>query len=172
MRVKESMAEWEQICKEGLPVMSWWEMIVKPGVRKIAMSRSKEINQERREEMNLLLLRQAYLDKKIQNNNMLAWSNWQTDLVSIQDQIQAFYSRLADKIKHQSRVDESERNECLFFSSNEYPNIFGRSDWRMNTRIYSDFLNLTNECPNIFKIFQVYRMNIRIFQNFITPSHP
>ena len=57
--------------------------------------------------------------------------------------------------------------------SNECPNIFGRShNWRMNTRIYSDLVNLLNGRSNIFEIVQVYRMNIRIYQNFITPSHP
>ena len=95
----------------GLPVMSWWEIIVKPGVKKIAMNRSKEINRERKGELNLLLLRQAYLIKKIQHSNMQAWANWQAQLLSIQDQIQAWYSRLAEKVKHQSRVDEFQLSE-------------------------------------------------------------
>ena len=36
-------------------------MLVKPGIRKIALERSKEINKSRREELNLLLLRHVYL---------------------------------------------------------------------------------------------------------------
>ena len=57
LQVGEAMDRWENIRKAGLPVMSWWEIIVKPGVRKIAMKRSKEMNKERRGELNLLLLR-------------------------------------------------------------------------------------------------------------------
>ena len=47
-----------------------WELIVKPGVKKIAMDRSKEINKDKRGVLNLLLLRQAYLIKKIQNTRL------------------------------------------------------------------------------------------------------
>ena len=65
-RVKLAMIMWEDIRLEGLPVLPWWEIIVKPGIRKIAMARSKQINQDKREELNFLLLRQAYLAKKIQ----------------------------------------------------------------------------------------------------------
>ena len=110
-RVKQSMEEWEQICKEGLPIMSWWEMIVKPGVRRIAMERSKEINRERRSQLNLLLLQQAYLLRKMQHSNILAWNTWQADLVHVQDKIQAWYSKVAEKVKHQSHVDEFQVSE-------------------------------------------------------------
>ena len=111
MEVKEAMGEWEEVLKEGLPVMSWWEMIVKPGVRKIAMDRSKELNRDRRAELNLLLLRQAYLLRKIQHSSMYSWGNWQADLIKVQHQIQAWYSRLAEKVKHQSCVDEFQVSE-------------------------------------------------------------
>ena len=42
-RLKEAMAEWEIVQNEGLPVLSWLELIVTPGKRKIAKERSKEI---------------------------------------------------------------------------------------------------------------------------------
>ena len=72
MQVKEAIEKWEEFRREGLSVISWWEMIVKPGVRKITMDRSKELNRERRGELNLLILRQAYQIKKIQHSNMQA----------------------------------------------------------------------------------------------------
>ena len=40
---------WDDIRKDGLPILSWWEMIVKPGLRKLDMERSKEINIARKE---------------------------------------------------------------------------------------------------------------------------
>ena len=30
--VEESLAEWESVRQEGLPVLFWWEIIVKPGI--------------------------------------------------------------------------------------------------------------------------------------------
>ena len=47
-RVQESMKEWDAVRQEGLPVLSWWEIIVKPGIRKIAMERSKSIKTDKR----------------------------------------------------------------------------------------------------------------------------
>ena len=83
--VKLAMDEWEQVRQEGVPVLSWWEMIVKPGIRKIAMERSKEINDSRRSQLNILLLRQAYLVRKIQN---FQWDNHLFELFEVQLQIQ------------------------------------------------------------------------------------
>ena len=59
--VRDAMLAWEDIRLEGLPTLTWWEMIVKPGIRKLAMTRSKEMNKEKREELNFLLIHQAYL---------------------------------------------------------------------------------------------------------------
>ena len=104
--VKVAMEEWEQVRQEGLPVLAWWEIIVKPGIRKIAIERSKEINLNRRAELNLLLLRQSYLVRKIQYSGADQWTFRLPELASIQMLIQVWYQRLAEKIQHQSRVDE------------------------------------------------------------------
>ena len=88
-RVQVAMEEWEQVRQEGLPVLAWWEMIVKPGVKKIAMERSKQINETRKSQLNILLLRQAYLVKKIQTSQANHWDNHLPELLSIQLQIQS-----------------------------------------------------------------------------------
>ena len=110
-RLHLAMYEWEQVRKEGLAVLPWWEMIVKPGIRKLAMERSKEINQERRSLLNLLLLRQSYLIRKIQKSKPGEWDIWRRDLIIIQARIQQWYKEIAEKIKHQSRVDEFQESE-------------------------------------------------------------
>ena len=104
--VKVAMEEWDQVRHAGLPVLAWWEIIVKPGIRKIAIERSKEINMKRRSELNLLLLQQSYLVRKIQHSQGNIFNNKLAELTSIQLQIQAWYRKLAEKIQHQSRVDE------------------------------------------------------------------
>ena len=50
---------------KGVGVLQWWELLVKPGILRLGLSRSKEINKEKRESLNLLVLRQMYLTKKI-----------------------------------------------------------------------------------------------------------
>ena len=64
--LKEAMTDWLVVRSRGMEVLQWWELVVKPGVRKLAMKRSKEINQERRGELNMLMLRQSYLARKLQ----------------------------------------------------------------------------------------------------------
>ena len=60
------MANWLDIKSFGLDVIPWWEIIVKPGVKQLAIQHSKEINKDKRGEINLLFLRQSYLARKLQ----------------------------------------------------------------------------------------------------------
>ena len=39
-------------------ILQWWEMLVKPGIKRLCIQRSKELGKAKREELNLLLLRQ------------------------------------------------------------------------------------------------------------------
>ena len=110
-RVKAAMQEWSEVKQEGLAVLTWWELIVKPGIRKFALERSKEINQDRRGKLNLLLLRQAYLVKKLQNSELQLWGEKIAELADVQDQIQSWYQEVAKKVQHQARVDEFQENE-------------------------------------------------------------
>ena len=100
------MANWLDIKSFGLDMIPWWEIIMKPGVKQLAIHRSKDINKDKRGEINLLFLRQAYLTKKIQ----LGETRHLPQLRSIQGLIEAWYSRENDKIKHQSRVAEFQEN--------------------------------------------------------------
>ena len=109
--MKQAMEEWQKIREEGLQVLTWWEIVVKPGIRKIAICRSKEINQDRRSRLNLLLLRQAYLVRKVQINQSERWATWIAELVGVQAQIKAWYRDVAEKIQHQSRVQEYQMSE-------------------------------------------------------------
>ena len=46
-------------------ILQWWEMLVKPGIKRLGIQRSKELGKAKREELNLLLLRQRYLKIKM-----------------------------------------------------------------------------------------------------------
>ena len=70
------------------------------------MERSKEMNTDRRAKLNLFLLRQSYLVRKLQYSKSSTWNEILSELVAVQSQIQTWYRKAAEKIKHQSRVDE------------------------------------------------------------------
>ena len=59
------MLIWNNIRSYGLDTLIWWENIVKPGVKKLAMKRGRDIQKSNREELNLLRIRQCYLHRKL-----------------------------------------------------------------------------------------------------------
>ena len=87
--------------------MLWWEKVVKPGVKKLGLQRSKEINKEKREALNLLLLRQVYLTMKVQQG----LSNYLSELKTVHILIEQWYSKESEKVQHQARVKEFQCNE-------------------------------------------------------------
>ena len=75
---------------------------MKPGIRWIAIERSKELNQEHRGTLNLLLIKQAYFMKKVRSdlNNI----TFQADLKQVQIHICNWYETQSKKIQDQSRL--------------------------------------------------------------------
>ena len=57
--LSEAMDIWQSVWSFGLEVLPWWENLVKPGIRKLALHRSRELNRISKEELNLLRLRQG-----------------------------------------------------------------------------------------------------------------
>ena len=106
-RLKESMALWLEVKTLGVPVLKWWEGLVKPGIKRLAINRGKEINKEKRGELNLLLLRQAYLTRKLHSGRFEKL----TELKTVQLQITQWYEKSCEKVKHQARVDEISKSE-------------------------------------------------------------
>ena len=106
-RLRDSMANWLDIKSFGLDVIPWWEIIVKPGVKQLAIQRSKEINKDKRGEINLLFLRQSYLTKKLQMGDRGILG----ELRAVQGLIERWYCKENDRVKHQSRVAEFQDSE-------------------------------------------------------------
>ena len=80
---------------------------MQPGIRKLAMQRGKLLNKINRETLNLLLVRQAYLNKKVKTGN----SQMLGELIAVHQLIQHWYQKSCDKIKDQSRATEFQTNE-------------------------------------------------------------
>ena len=108
-RLEKSMKEWEEIRGFGVPILTWWEVLVKPGIRKIALDRTKEVNKERRSYLNLLMMRQSHLSKKIQQG-----STYRGSLAALKEtqlRIRDWFSKEVERVKHQSRVNDVQNSE-------------------------------------------------------------
>ena len=80
---------------------------MKPGIRQLGIQRAKELGQEKREELNLLVLRQKYLTRNLQ----LGRNEQLSELKLVHLLIEKWYTRESEKVQHQSRVKEFQTNE-------------------------------------------------------------
>ena len=103
----EAMIGWQRVKSFGLDTLQWWEIIVKPGIRKLAQHRSKDLIKLKKGELNLLLVRQAFLNKKVKMGQL----HMLGELRTVHQQIQLWYQRASDKVKDQSRATEFQSSE-------------------------------------------------------------
>ena len=101
------MMHWENIRKFGMDTLDWWELVVKPGVRQLGMLRGKVMKKDRRSMLNLLLVRQAHINKKIK----LGQHEFLGELKTIHSMIQIWYETECNKVKDQSRAAEFQQSE-------------------------------------------------------------
>ena len=88
-------------------MLPWWENLVKPGIKKLAQKRSRELNKISKEELNLLRLRQIYLNRKL-----VMGETWRlADLKHTHASIEQWYSQESSKIKYQSLAEEHQDEE-------------------------------------------------------------
>ena len=106
-RLKKCMKEWEEVKSYGIPVLSWWELLVKPGIRKIAIERTKEINRDRRKRLNLLMLHQSFLTSKVHAGE----HEKLTALRQTQIEIENWFELEVERVKHQSNIDDVQISE-------------------------------------------------------------
>ena len=65
--VEKAFSEWIET-KEGLCPIFWWENVVKPGIKSLAIAREKEINKQRRMELEALQMKLSFYLKKVRNS--------------------------------------------------------------------------------------------------------
>ena len=85
----------QEVKDRGLPVLDWWEIIVKPGIKKLAINRGKEIKDKERRELNMMQLKQAYFTRKLQEGE----SSKLGKLREIQSRILEKYEEQSKRIK-------------------------------------------------------------------------
>ena len=57
--ISKAAEGWRQVRETGVNILSWWQFMVKPGIRHLAKARSVELKLHRRSVLNLLCVRQA-----------------------------------------------------------------------------------------------------------------
>ena len=82
-------------------------MIVKPGIKKIAIERTKELQKEKRGRLNLLMAHQSFLTSKVQSGNF----DKLRALRQTQIEVENWFEIEVEKVKHQSRVDDIQVSE-------------------------------------------------------------
>ena len=107
-QVSEAMLDWQKILHEGLDELTWWELVVKPGLRKLGVMRKRELRKMNRGELNLLLVRQAYLVKKLNSTKNVQHF---VDLSVVQSKISQWYKRESKKVQDLCRKDEFQSDE-------------------------------------------------------------
>ena len=120
-RISTAMNDWKEIKAKGLDILKWWELVVKPGIRYIAKERSREINLQKRGNLDMLLIQQAYIVNQIKHSNPSFETL--TQLYSVQSKIRKWYSDLSQKIQTQSRKDEFQQSEQTRFYHHEECNL-------------------------------------------------
>ena len=106
-RLVREMKGWQQVKARGLPILPWWEIIVKPGIRRLAINRSKEQNTVKRSRLNCLLLKQCYLTNELQSGAI----NKLGKLKEVQADIMKWYENESKKIILQARVGDVQESE-------------------------------------------------------------
>ena len=126
------MLDWQEVNDLGLDILSWWEIMVKPGIKKLAVKRSKELNREKRGELNLLLLRQAYLIRQLQKGQLqFLW-----ELRAVQADITSWQEDESQKVILQSRSDEVSTSEKIRIYHRElHKNSLKRSSIQLHTEV-------------------------------------
>jgi hypothetical protein len=104
-----AMARWNQVKDAGIDVMEWWEVIVKPGIKKLALERGKELNKERRGMLNLLLLQQSYHARKVYNDSSQLLHL--AALRTVQLKIKSWYEEESAKVILQAKSKECSLSE-------------------------------------------------------------
>ena len=93
----------------NLDILVWWDLIVKPNIRKLLIERSRQISKENFGKLNMLQIHQAYLVKKVQSGLLHKLS----ELHFVQAQIVQWHKSACEKVKIQAKCDELNSAESV-----------------------------------------------------------
>ena len=122
--LQTAMIRWKEVKQAGLNILDWWELVVKPGIRRLGLSRSKEIKREKRGKLNMLMLRQSFHTRKLQEGSL----DHLGCLRKVQLEIVEWYEEESKKVTIQSRVDDIQESEKIsIFHHEQHQKFIKRS---------------------------------------------
>ena len=105
--ISKAAESWRQVREAGVNILSWWQYLVKPGIRHLAKARSKELKKQRRGFLNLLCVRQAHLGSKVRSGDLSTLSQ----LAEVNLRIGKWYEEESQRIVLISRAEDINTNE-------------------------------------------------------------
>ena len=145
--VRNSFPEWI-ILKDGLSPTFWWENIVKPGIKSIALSREKEINEKRRRKLAALQLRLSYHLRNLKKSAPADFVECVCKLENVKAEMKLFYQERAKIILMQNKAevfDMSDETKSYHYES--LSNYVTKSDIKkieIDGRIYEGQKDVEN----------------------------
>ena len=106
-KLNQNIVCWNQVLEAGADPMTWWQHLVKKGTLQLARERKREMNKERRGQLNFLLVRQAYLTNKLLRGDLSCY----TALEEVKLRISKWFNEESEKIILISRAHDINMNE-------------------------------------------------------------
>ena len=108
-RLNNEMQDWLKVKERGLAILPWWDMVIKPGIRQLALARSKELNKSKRSRLNCLLMKQSYFIKELQSGhtNTMMFRR----LKEVKAEICDWFETESKKVILQTRADDVQQSE-------------------------------------------------------------
>ena len=105
--ISKAAEGWCQVKEAGVNILSWWQYMVKPGIRHLAKVRSGELKKQRRKVLNLLYIRQAYLGSKVRSGDLSSLSQ----LAEVNLRVSKWYEEESQRVILLSRAEDINTNE-------------------------------------------------------------
>ena len=109
-KVKKEFPNWLSL-QEGLCPIFWWEEVVKPGIRSIALSRERELNAQRRRKIAALQFRMSFHLKRLKTSSAENLAANISNLERIKAEIKEFYQERAKIIIRQNKTEEFDMSD-------------------------------------------------------------
>ena len=147
-KLRKSFKIWSEVRNNTcMKILDWWEIVVKPLVKKLIIERSREINKERLGKLNLLQIRQAYLIRKMQLGHMECLA----ELHLVQSKIVEWHKLACDKIKLIAKCEEIDSNENVRIYHHELHKKRIKRNSILKLEVDSKIYSGHNECAKLLE---------------------
>ena len=151
-RLKTSMTEWIRVLDSGVEMLTWWEILVKKGIKQLAMTRSREIKKQTIGRLNILKLRQVNLTHKV-NTGLIQFL---AELKMVNILISEWYQNESNNIIVLSRSNDMNLNEKVRVYHHGQHLQFRKGPLSSNSRppkgSYQDMLTVRKHSRTTFSI--------------------